>query len=51
MTKTRYYPWYPGAPFEGGPITPKAVRQPVYAAGEFTALRARLHEALGAGAP
>jgi diadenosine tetraphosphate (Ap4A) HIT family hydrolase len=46
-----FYPRYPGDPFEGGPINPKAVRKPVYAPGEITALRTRLLEALvGAGA-
>ena len=44
------FPRYPGDPFEGGPINPKAVRKPVYASGEITALRTRLLEALvGAG--
>jgi diadenosine tetraphosphate (Ap4A) HIT family hydrolase len=42
-----FYPRYRGDPFEGGPIDPKAVRQPVYAPGELAALRARLREALG----
>jgi diadenosine tetraphosphate (Ap4A) HIT family hydrolase len=42
-----FYPRYRGDPLEGGPIDPKAVRQPVYAPGELAALRARLREALG----
>jgi len=41
-----FYPRYPGDPFEGGPISAKAVRKPVYAPGEITALRPRLLEAL-----
>jgi len=41
-----FYPRYPGDPFEGGPISAKAVRKPVYAPGEITALRSRLLEAL-----
>lgn len=40
------FPRYPGDPFEGGPINPKAVRQPVYAPGEITGIRARLLAAL-----
>jgi hypothetical protein len=46
-----FYPRYPGDPFEGGPINPKMVRQPVYAPGEFAALRTRLREALGGAGP
>ena len=41
-----FYPRYPGDPFEGGRIDPRAVRTPAYAPGEFTAVRARLREAL-----
>lgn len=45
-----FFPRYPGDPFEGEPINPKAVHEPVYAPGEITALRARLLDALvGAG--
>lgn len=41
-----FYPRYPGDPFEGEPINAKAVRQPVYAPGEFTVVRTRLLAAL-----
>jgi diadenosine tetraphosphate (Ap4A) HIT family hydrolase len=41
-----FYPRYPGDPFEGGPINPKAVRQPTYAPGEIAEIRRRLGEAL-----
>jgi diadenosine tetraphosphate (Ap4A) HIT family hydrolase len=41
-----FLPRYSGDPFEGGPIDPKAVRQPVYAPGELATLRARLLETL-----
>lgn len=34
-----FYPRYPADMFEGVPINPKAVTQPVYAPGEFAALR------------
>lgn len=40
------FPRYVGDPFEGGPITPKSVTWPVYAPGEYAALRARLAELL-----
>jgi diadenosine tetraphosphate (Ap4A) HIT family hydrolase len=43
-----FYPRYPRDPFEGGPISRKAVRGPAYAPGEFAAVRARLLNALGA---
>lgn len=42
-----FYPRYPGDPFEGGPINPKAVSKPAYAPGEITVVRTRLREALG----
>ncbi len=42
-----FYPRYPGDPFEGGPINPKAVSAPAYAPGEITVVRTRLREALG----
>jgi diadenosine tetraphosphate (Ap4A) HIT family hydrolase len=50
------FPRYPGDPFEGRPIDPRAVAGPVYAPGELAGARARLTEALGgcrdvAGAP
>ena len=32
------FPRYAGDPFEGGPVNPRAIRGPVYAPGEFTAL-------------
>jgi phosphoribosylglycinamide formyltransferase-1 len=41
-----FYPRYPGDPFEGGPIDPRSARRPVYAPGEFAAVRTRLREAL-----
>jgi diadenosine tetraphosphate (Ap4A) HIT family hydrolase len=36
------FPRYRGDPFEGGPIDPRAMTGPVYARGEFVALRERL---------
>jgi diadenosine tetraphosphate (Ap4A) HIT family hydrolase len=42
------FPRYVGDPFEGGPINPRAVKGPVYAAGELEALRLRLRAALAA---
>jgi diadenosine tetraphosphate (Ap4A) HIT family hydrolase len=41
-----FLPRYPNDAFEGRPIDPKAVSQPVYAPGDFAAFRARLLEAL-----
>jgi diadenosine tetraphosphate (Ap4A) HIT family hydrolase len=41
-----FYPRYPGDPFEGGPINPKAIRKPTYAPGEIAEIRRRLREAL-----
>jgi diadenosine tetraphosphate (Ap4A) HIT family hydrolase len=40
------YPRYPGDPFEGRPIDPRAVAGPVYAPGEFAAVRTRTLDAL-----
>ncbi len=42
-----FFPRYPGDPFEGRPIDPRGVREPVYAAGEFEALKEKLLLALG----
>ena len=41
-----FLPRYPHDAFEGGPIDPKAVSQPVYAPGDFASLRVRLLGAL-----
>ena len=43
------YPRYAGDPFEGGPITVKAVRSAPYAPGEVEMVRARMKQALSAG--
>ncbi|HEU4629764.1 MAG TPA: HIT family protein [Gemmatimonadaceae bacterium] len=40
------FPRYPGDRFEGGPIDPRAVREPVYAPGEHDALVARVRAEL-----
>jgi diadenosine tetraphosphate (Ap4A) HIT family hydrolase len=40
------FPRYPGDRFEGGPIDPRAVTEPVYAAGEFQRIRDRLIDEL-----
>ena len=40
------FPRYPGDPFEGGPVDPRAVRGPVYAPGEFHVIRGRVVAAL-----
>ena len=40
------FPRYPGDPFEGGPVNPRVVREPVYHPGEFERTRARLVEEL-----
>ena len=45
------FPRYVGDPFEGGPIDPRTVRQPVYSAGEYEALTHRVRAALSEGAP
>jgi diadenosine tetraphosphate (Ap4A) HIT family hydrolase len=42
------FPRYRGDRFEGGPIDPRVVREPVYAPGEFDELRARIARALEA---
>jgi diadenosine tetraphosphate (Ap4A) HIT family hydrolase len=39
-------PRYVGDRFEGGPVNPRAVREPVYGPGEFAALRQRVLAAL-----
>jgi hypothetical protein len=44
-----FYPRYVGDPFEGRSIDAKSVVQPVYAPGQFVALRMRLLDALGTG--
>jgi diadenosine tetraphosphate (Ap4A) HIT family hydrolase len=36
------FPRYVGDPFEGGPVDPRAIQGPVYGAGEYEALRARV---------
>jgi diadenosine tetraphosphate (Ap4A) HIT family hydrolase len=40
------FPRYPGDPFEGGPVNPRAVTAPVYDPGEVDAFRAQLRDAL-----
>jgi diadenosine tetraphosphate (Ap4A) HIT family hydrolase len=40
------FPRYRGDAFEGRPIDPRSVREPVYAAGEFETLRGRILEEL-----
>ena len=42
-----FYPRYSNDAFQGGPINPKAVAEPVYEAGEIAGFRTRLREALG----
>lgn len=42
-----FYPRYPNDAFQGGPIDPKAVTEPVYEAGEIAGFRIRLRQALG----
>ncbi len=42
-----FFPRFRNDPFEGGPINPRAVTGPVYADGEFAALRRNLIERLG----
>jgi diadenosine tetraphosphate (Ap4A) HIT family hydrolase len=44
------FPRYPGDPFEGGPVDPRAVTATVYAPGEFADMRARVQAALAARA-
>jgi diadenosine tetraphosphate (Ap4A) HIT family hydrolase len=43
-----FYPRHPSDAFQGGPINPKVVAQPVYATGEVAKYRAQLIEALNA---
>lgn len=45
------FPRYPGDPFEGRPIDPKAVKGSVYERGEFEQLQARILEELAADLP
>ncbi len=45
-----YFPRYSGDQFEGRPIDPRAVRQPVYATGEFARIRSAFLAALESGA-
>jgi|SRR5687768_363159 len=40
------FPRYPGDPFEGGPINPRAVQGTPYGPGEFEAIRGRVSEEL-----
>ena len=40
------FPRYVGDPFEGRPIDPKSIREPVYAPGEFAEVRRRVVEGL-----
>jgi diadenosine tetraphosphate (Ap4A) HIT family hydrolase len=45
------FPRYPGDQFEGRPIDPKAVIQPVYQPGQLKALRGKVLQSLRASAP
>jgi hypothetical protein len=45
-----FFPRYAGDPFEGRAIEPARVTKPVYAAGQFSDLRNRLLQELGASA-
>jgi diadenosine tetraphosphate (Ap4A) HIT family hydrolase len=47
---THVFPRYPGDRFEGGPIDPRAVKEPVYRAGELERFRAALRLALASSA-
>ena len=40
------FPRYPGDPFVGGPISPRAIQHAVYAPGEYASLRAALRDAI-----
>jgi diadenosine tetraphosphate (Ap4A) HIT family hydrolase len=40
------FPRYVGDPFEGGPIDPRVVKQPVYSAGEHAVLTRKVQDAL-----
>ena len=44
-----FFPRYPGDPFEGKPIDPRSVVRPVYAPGEFAAMREKLLQELDLG--
>jgi len=46
-----FFPRYRGDMFESAPIDPRAVKQPVYVAGEFVALRAAILQAIDGQAP
>ena len=46
---THFFPRYRGDAFEGKPIDPKQVRQPVYASGEFETLRQAMVKTLETG--
>jgi diadenosine tetraphosphate (Ap4A) HIT family hydrolase len=45
------FPRYVGDPFEGRPIDPRSIREPVYASGEFDEVRRRIVDALEREAP
>ncbi len=44
------FPRYRGDPFEGGPINPRLIQGPVYAAGQFELVRQRVLDELPIGA-
>ena len=44
------FPRYPGDPFEGGPVNPRAIRGAVYKPGEFDLIRKRVLDELNVGA-
>jgi diadenosine tetraphosphate (Ap4A) HIT family hydrolase len=44
------FPRYVGDPFEGGPVNPKIVRDPVYEPGDFDRLRSRVADELSSRA-
>ena len=46
-----FFPRYVGDPFEGAPINPRLVSGPIYAPGEFEALKQRILSELALGAP
>ena len=45
------FPRYVGDPFEGGPIEPRTITQPVYSPGEHAELTRRVRDALSERAP
>ena len=45
-----FFPRYRGDPFEGRAIEPRRVTQPVYAPGQYSAMRDRLISAINEGA-